>query len=667
MPVRQRVWSRRRGGHAHSKIRDQGEYLRFARSLKGRLAITAAIAIVFTGTVVLLFSYFMARSVVREQVFKSMEGVVSRTRREVEITVGDMDAAATSIAARPQLAQDLDSYLAGSTGRDALIADLQSMPAAASPAAGPIKEITVVSIDGTVIASAGGTTQGATRKIAAGALENIKAGHNVTTFGLDNDGLVITVAAPLTKPGTDQLDGALVVQDRSAELESELSDTSGLGTTGSILLSDFVVGKVSVLSFKDMVKTGSSAVATSRGTLLRLPLTSELPPVKAARGEKGEGESNGLLGSVVASYDFVPGPAWGVTATTSSNEALSPIYKLRNVSIIVILVLLFGGSLLAYMIARSISRPLTELQEGVKALASGDLSTRVTISDGVEVTSLATEFNKMTARLDDLYNTLEHKVQERTIELQEANDRLKELDNLKSEFVSMASHELRSPMASMKMGVSTVLREMVGPLNDDQKQMLDIAERNIDRLTDLTSELLDLTKIEAGQLDIDLQDCDLLELAREAVASDEPMAKEKGLAIKAVSHDGEVVARCDRDRIYQVIQNIVNNALKFTDEGGVTISVGRTDDSVQVCVEDTGAGIPPDSVETIFEKWSRAHSETRSEMRGTGLGLAICKGIVEAHGGEISLDSELGKGTKVCFTLPPRGPDAREKKDTDSR
>jgi signal transduction histidine kinase len=370
---------------------------------------------------------------------------------------------------------------------------------------------------------------------------------------------------------------------------------------------------------------------------------------------------------VVASYDFVPGPAWGVTATTSSNEALSPIYKLRNVSIIVILVLLFGGSLLAYMIARSISRPLTELQEGVKALASGDLSTRVTISDGVEVTSLATEFNKMTARLDDLYNTLEHKVQERTIELQEANDRLKELDNLKSEFVSMASHELRSPMASMKMGVSTVLREMVGPLNDDQKQMLDIAERNIDRLTDLTSELLDLTKIEAGQLDIDLQDCDLLELAREAVASDEPMAKEKGLAIKAVSHDGEVVARCDRDRIYQVIQNIVNNALKFTDEGGVTISVGRTDDSVQVCVEDTGAGIPPDSVETIFEKWSRAHSETRSEMRGTGLGLAICKGIVEAHGGEISLDSELGKGTKVCFTLPSRGPDAREKKDTDSR
>jgi signal transduction histidine kinase len=318
------------------------------------------------------------------------------------------------------------------------------------------------------------------------------------------------------------------------------------------------------------------------------------------------------------------------------------------------------------MIARSISRPLTELQEGVKALAAGDLTTRVTISDGIEVTSLANEFNRMAGRLNDLYDNLERKVLDRTIELQEANDRLKELDDLKSEFVSMASHELRSPMASMKMGVSTVLREMVGPLNDDQKQMLEIAERNIDRLTNLTSELLDLTKIEAGQLDINLEDCDLLKLAGEVVTSDQPLARDKGLVLEALSHDGPVVVSCDRDRIYQVIQNVLSNALKFTEEGAVTVSVDRTDGCVRVCVEDTGLGIPPEFIATIFEKWSRAHSETRSEMRGTGLGLAICKGIVEAHGGEITLESKPGKGTRVCFTLPVRGPDAREENDTDS-
>jgi len=641
--------------------------LKFTRSLKGRLTITAAVAIVFTGTVVLLFSYFMARSVLREQVFKSMDGVVSRTRREVEITLGDMNAEAAALVARPQLAQDLDQYLAGAPGGQALVTELDGILSSAIPTSGSVKGLALTSTDGTVVAFAGSPDlQSGTPKLPSGALANIKPRHPITTFSLDGNGMVITEALPVTRPGTEQLIGAMVIQSRSTELESELSDTSGLGTSGRILLSDFVAGKVSVLSFRDIVRTSTGVASRTRGSLLRLPLNSDLPPVKAARGEKGEGEASGLLGKVVASYDFIPGPAWGVTATTDATEAFSPIYRLRNVSITVIVVLLIGGLLLAYLIARSISRPLTELRDGVKALAGGDLSTRVTISDGIEVTSLANEFNKMAGRLNDLYETLERKVEERTIELQEANARLKELDDLKSEFVSMASHELRSPMASMKMGVSTVLREMVGPLNDDQKQMLDIAERNIDRLTNLTSELLDLTQIEAGQLDIDLRDCDLFELAREVVEADQPLARDKGLGLQVVSKDGPVVVRCDRDRIYQVIQNIVGNSLKFTENGWVRVSVDGVAGGGRVCIEDTGPGIPADSIGTIFEKWSRAHSETRSEMRGTGLGLAICKGIIEAHGGDISLESAPARGTTVCFTLPTRGPDAREEDDTDS-
>lgn len=382
--------------------------MRFAKSLKGKLAITAAIAIVFTGTVVLLFSYFMARSVLREQVFKSMEVVVSRTRREVEITLADMNALASTLAARPQLVQDLDAYLGGTRGRDAIVADLYGVLGSAFTNGSSSRGLIVATADGTIIASTG--TRGATPKVSEGVLDNIKPAHPITTFNLDSGGLVITVAYPVTTPGTGQVTGAMVVQNQSTALESELSDTSGLGTTGRILLSDFFAGKVSVVSFRDATQAGNTGSTATRGTLLRLPLDSNLAPVKAARGEKGEGEMNGLLGQVVASYDFIPGPEWGVTATTDSGEAFSPIYKLRNVSIIVILVLLFGSSLLAYVIARSISRPLTELQEGVKALAAGDLTTRVTISDGIEVTSLANEFNRMAGRLNDLYDNLERKV-----------------------------------------------------------------------------------------------------------------------------------------------------------------------------------------------------------------------------------------------------------------
>ena len=176
-----------------------------------------------------------------------------------------------------------------------------------------------------------------------------------------------------------------------------------------------------------------------------------------------------------------------------------------------------------------------ELQDGVKALAGGELGTRVAIKDGIEVTALADEFNTMAGRLDESYQTLEQKVDERTRELQAANDRLRILDELKSDFVSMVSHELRSHLSSMKMGVATVAKEMVGPLNDEQRLMLEIAERNIDRLTKLTTDLLDLTKIEAGQLDLELDQHDLYELALEVIESDEPMAGDKGLRLNVVS------------------------------------------------------------------------------------------------------------------------------------
>jgi signal transduction histidine kinase len=297
------------------------------------------------------------------------------------------------------------------------------------------------------------------------------------------------------------------------------------------------------------------------------------------------------------------------------------VFQLSNVLIVVVAVLLLGGCALAYLMIR----------------------------------------------LSRLSRELEDKVSARTHELQQANERLKILDELKNDFVVMASHELRSPLSSMKMGVSTVVREMVGPLNDEQRLMLSIAERNIDRLAKLTTDLLDLTKIEAGQLDLLMEEENLSEIAREVIAADKLQADEQGVGLEITSPDGNVVARCDRDRIYQVIQNLIDNALRFTEEGGVTVSLNRVNDKVEVSVADTGSGIEGDSLKTIFEKWSPAHANTRSEKRGAGLGLAICRGIVEAHGGSINVQSEKGKGTTFSFSIPVRGPDEVQEQDTDSR
>lgn len=639
--------------------------MRFARSLKGRLAIMAAVGIVVSGTVVLAFGFFMARSSLREQVFKSLESVVSRTRRQVQNTIEVLAYSADQAVSSPELRADLSTYEDGAGDRQALSSAMSGFLCEVYPSVPSVNNIIVATPDGIVVATTAECSPGGPplpASVPRRLLLEASLGRTVYEFDTRSGGVILTVADPIYKPGSSALAGLLVVERRAEDLEEELSDTSGLGSTGGTILSKRQGGVVVAM----VPPAGGSGAEVFE--IVEFGARADVPPAKAARGETGEGEAKEPGGnSVVYAIGYIPEAGWGVCVTSDSGDAFAPIYRLRNVNILVILVLLFGGCALAYLIARSISRPLEELQDGVKALAGGDLGTRVAIKDGIEVTALADEFNTMAGRLDELYQTLEQKVAERTREMQAANERLRILDELKSDFVSMASHELRSPLSSMKMGVATVAKEMVGPLNDEQRLMLEIAERNIDRLTKLTTDLLDLTKIEAGQLDLELDQHDLYELALEVVESDEPLAKDKGLRLKVVSREGPVVARCDRERLYQVIQNLVGNALNFTEEGEVTVSVDRRGEEVRVGVADTGPGIEPESIKSVFDKWSQAHSETRSEKRGTGLGLAISKGIVEAHGGGISVESELEKGSTFTFEVPVRGPDERDEEDTHSR
>ena len=605
-----------------------------------------ALAVVVTGTVVLLFAYYISRSISREQVFKSMESVVSNAVNSVEAHVAGLLFKSESLAFSDPLANDLGVYLSGTGDRDQLLESMNNQLYSVCRGDPAYDDVSVALRDGTVIAGCGREGAEQPDRIPDQLLEPTLSGGVGIDYDLKDGDLVLTVTSAVVVDG--EVVGVSMITSRATQLQRELSLIPGLGSSGTIMLSKELGGRVLVLILPVGAQGGSGGWEE-----MSLAMSDDMPMVKSAIGERGEGVVDSPAGeSIIASYDQIPGMDWGVTATMDSAEALAPISRLRNVIIIVVAVLLFGGLALAYMIARSIARPLEELQQGVKALAGGNLSTRVTISDGLEVTALAGEFNQMAVRLSDLYENLERKVEERTVELRDANLRLKELDDLKSEFVSIASHELRSPMSAMKMGVSTVVNEMVGPLNEEQKVMLSIANGNIDRLTRLTSELLDHTRIEAGQLELEIEKCDLVELAREVVEANGPQAKHLGLELEVVATEEPAYAGCDHDRIYQVIQNLVGNALKFTEEGSVTVSISRRDDYIVVCVEDTGRGLPDGVVDTVFEKFSRAHIETRSEKRGTGLGLAICKGIVEAHGGEITVESELGKGSRFCFTVP---------------
>jgi putative tryptophan/tyrosine transport system substrate-binding protein len=262
--------------------------------------------------------------------------------------------------------------------------------------------------------------------------------------------------------------------------------------------------------------------------------------------------------------------------------------------------------------------------------------------------------NRMTENLHEAYSKLEKKVEDRTHELALANERLKELDRMKSDFVSKVSHELRTPLTAIKGAVDLVLREVAGPLTEKQTHYLTRVRSNTQHLAGLINDLLDLSKIESGRIEIKSSCVSLSGLLHEVVEALRPVAAEKVIALEVTIRERSLLVWADRDKINQVLMNLIGNAIKFTPvHGRVTVSASRYgEESVQVSVSDTGPGVPPDEKEKIFAKFYRIAEVNGENSKGTGLGLAISKALVELHGGKIWVESEPSRGSNFCFTLP---------------
>jgi signal transduction histidine kinase len=271
---------------------------------------------------------------------------------------------------------------------------------------------------------------------------------------------------------------------------------------------------------------------------------------------------------------------------------------------------------------------------------------------------LADEFNKMTENLRGAYDGLERKVTERTRDLAVANERLQELDRLKSDFVSNVSHELRTPLTAIKGAVDLVLREVAGPLTEKQTHYLTRVRSNTQHLAGLINDLLDLSKIESGKIEVKTSHVSLGGLVHEVVETLRPVAAEKVIALEAAITEPSILVWADRDKINQVLMNLIGNAIKFTPaQGRVTVSALRNGkESIQVSVSDTGPGVPPDEKEKIFDRFYQIAQVGGAKPKGTGLGLAICKALVELHGGKIWVESEINRGSTFSFTLPASAP-----------
>jgi PAS domain S-box-containing protein len=251
---------------------------------------------------------------------------------------------------------------------------------------------------------------------------------------------------------------------------------------------------------------------------------------------------------------------------------------------------------------------------------------------------------------NDLRNLLD-KMSKAQAELEAANERLKELDRLKSLFIASMSHELRTPLNSIIGFTGILLQGLPGPLNDEQRKQLGMVKGSSLHLLDLITDIIDLSKIEAGKIEIGSTEFDLMNVIREVTALSEPAADRKGIAI-AIEGPPTLAMKSDQRRIRQVLVNLVGNAVKFTERGEVRVTVAREGDIVTVKVRDTGPGIRERDMNRLFEFFSQITSADMPKHEGTGLGLYLSKKLMNLLGGEIMASSEFGKGSVFTMRLP---------------
>lgn len=317
-----------------------------------------------------------------------------------------------------------------------------------------------------------------------------------------------------------------------------------------------------------------------------------------------------------------------VSALLSDSRARSARAGAIMQQLVIAAILLGLG--LAGVATYSILYPLRRVQEHIRKIGQGQFGRSVDVEAPSDLRELVETVNWM-------------------------GKKLQELDDMKAEFLAHVSHELRTPLASIREGTQLLLDEIPGPLSREQRETLRIMMDSSERLIRLISTLLDLSKMEAGMMEYRIAPTDLARIAETSMNKVRLLAEGKRIQILTEAPSRRVWVQADGPRIEQVLDNLFSNALKFSPEGA-TVCLRMEPDAkagiVHVSVSDTGPGIPADDLPRIFERFYQGRTQARTAMAGSGLGLALAKKVVEAHGGRIWVESDLGKGTTVRFILP---------------
>ncbi|WP_427160072.1 response regulator [Aliinostoc sp. HNIBRCY26] len=475
----------------------------------------------------------------------------------------------------------------------------------------------------------------------------------------------ITIATPLKDSSGIQM-GALVIDLSLTELQNLLLESNINTETPAI----YLVGE-SNLNAVAFLNTAADKFHKERNLPSDVPLKSEAIN-RAIAQQNGMASYNNQYGvSVIGVYRWLPKYSVGFVAEISHEQAFEPAHRLGLSFALFGCVTSFLLMLAIYFLSRQITEPIQNISQAAERLTQGDLNQYVPVITQNEVGILAQTFNTMAEQIKLDRENLELRVAERTFELAVAKSQAESANQAKSEFLANMSHELRTPL-NVILGTCEVLLEKVfGTLNENQENSVLLIENSGRHLLAIINDILDVSKIETGCLELEISTVSITHLCESSVALVRQQAIKKEIQLSTIQSSNYEYISVDEQRMRQLLMNLLTNAVKFTPTGGEvalevafgTIALPNLEVDVVLAgnqpspdeeflyfsVSDTGIGIPKSFQDKLFQPFVQVDSKLNRHYEGTGLGLTLVKQIAELHGGSVIIRSELGKGS--CFTV----------------